>query len=151
MKWLLVLMVSVMILAFSACGATATPEQELMERAESYYSEINRQNWSDARKHLAPSIQKVCPSEDFTVAWIFAASLIKGFADISANEPITYKVKNVSVNGSQGTVYGSVWAKGKELFEEEDSATGAEDNNSEPEPDPQMGFDFGDEFKLTKH
>jgi len=37
------------------------------------------------------------------------------------------------------------------LFEEEDSATGAEDNNSEPEPDPQMGFDFGDEFKLTKH
>jgi|TARA_Y100000294_G_scaffold172333_1_gene186895 hypothetical protein len=37
------------------------------------------------------------------------------------------------------------------LFEEEDSTTGAEDNNSEPEPDPQMGFDFGDEFKLTKH
>ena len=37
------------------------------------------------------------------------------------------------------------------LFEEEDSATGVEANNSEPEPDPQMGFDFGDEFKLTKH
>tara|TARA_B100000686_G_scaffold275998_1_gene294811 strand:- start:335 stop:1531 length:1197 start_codon:yes stop_codon:yes gene_type:complete len=110
-----------MTLAFSACGATATPEQELMERAESYYSEINRQNWSDARKYLAPSIQKVCPSEDFTVAWFFATSLIRGFADISANEPITYKVKNVSVNGSQGTVYGSVLAKGKELFDEEDS------------------------------
>mgnify|MGYP001239596878 CR=1 FL=1 len=86
MKWLLVLMVSVMTLAFSACGATATPEQELMERAESYYSELNRQNWSDARKYLAPTIQKVCPSEDFTVAWIFAASLIKGFADISATK-----------------------------------------------------------------
>jgi hypothetical protein len=37
------------------------------------------------------------------------------------------------------------------LFEEEDSTTGAEDNNSEPEPDPQMGFDFGEEFKITKH
>ena len=36
------------------------------------------------------------------------------------------------------------------LFEE-DSAGDAEDNSSEPEPDPQMGFDFGDEFNSTKH
>ena len=37
------------------------------------------------------------------------------------------------------------------LFEE-DSADDAEDNNSEPEPEPQqMEFDFGEEFKLTKH
>ena len=44
------------------------------------------------------------------------------------------------------------------LFEE-DSADDAEDNNSEPEPEPkslridehQMEFDFGEEFKITKH
>ena len=37
------------------------------------------------------------------------------------------------------------------LFEE-DSAGDAEDNNSEPEPEPQqMEFDFGEEFKPTKH
>ena len=36
------------------------------------------------------------------------------------------------------------------LFEE-DSAGDAEDNSSKPEPDPQMGFDFGEEFKITKH
>jgi len=37
------------------------------------------------------------------------------------------------------------------LFEE-DSADDTEDNNSEPEPEPQqMEFDFGEEFKLTKH
>ena len=37
------------------------------------------------------------------------------------------------------------------LFEEE-SAGDAEDNNSEPEPEPQqMEFDFGEEFKPTKH
>jgi len=37
------------------------------------------------------------------------------------------------------------------LFEDEDSAADAEDNSSKPEPDPQMGFDFGEEFKITKH
>jgi len=38
------------------------------------------------------------------------------------------------------------------LFEDEDSAADAEDNNSEPEPEPrQMEFDFGTEFKPTKH
>ena len=38
------------------------------------------------------------------------------------------------------------------LFEDEDSATGAEDNSSEPEPEPQqMEFDFGEEFNSTKH
>ena len=36
------------------------------------------------------------------------------------------------------------------LFEE-DSAGDEEDNSSEPEPDPQMGFDFGEEFNSTKH
>ena len=36
------------------------------------------------------------------------------------------------------------------LFEE-DSTDDAEDNSSEPEPDPQMGFDFGEEFNSTKH
>ena len=37
------------------------------------------------------------------------------------------------------------------LFED-DSAGDAEDNNSEPEPEPQqMEFDFGEEFKPTKH
>ena len=37
------------------------------------------------------------------------------------------------------------------LFEE-DSAGDAEDNNSEPEPEPQqLGFDFGEEFNSTKH
>ena len=35
------------------------------------------------------------------------------------------------------------------LFKDEDSAADAEDNSSEP--DPQMGFDFGEEFKITKH
>ena len=37
------------------------------------------------------------------------------------------------------------------LFED-DSAGDAEDNNSEPEPEPQqLGFDFGEEFNSTKH
>ena len=37
------------------------------------------------------------------------------------------------------------------LFED-DSTGDAEDDNSEPEPEPQqMEFDFGEEFKQTKH
>ena len=37
------------------------------------------------------------------------------------------------------------------LFED-DSTGDAEDDNPEPEPEPQqMGFDFGEEFKPTKH
>jgi len=35
---------------------------------------------------------------------------------------------------------------------EDDSTGDAEDDNSEPEPEPQqMEFDFGEEFKPTKH
>ena len=37
------------------------------------------------------------------------------------------------------------------LFGDEDSAADAEENSSEPKPDPQLGFDFGEEFKITKH
>ncbi|MBC8298363.1 MAG: hypothetical protein H8E55_21555 [Pelagibacterales bacterium] len=37
------------------------------------------------------------------------------------------------------------------LFEEESAGDAEEDNSSEPEPDPQMGFNFGEEFKITKH
>ena len=45
------------------------------------------------------------------------------------------------------------------LFEDENSTDDAEDNSSEPEPEPQSlridehqrEFDFGEEFKITKH
>ena len=38
-----------------------------------------------------------------------------------------------------------------QLLEDEDSAADAEDNNSKPKPKIQLEFDFGKEFKLTKH
>ena len=107
---------------FVACGAQPaptpspmverSPAEALRPRAEAFALARTEARFEDTYAFTLPSFREACPYENWVGGLIVEARVTRAFAGLDDDEPLTWRVELVEVDGERGTVVESVLAFG---------------------------------------
>lgn len=103
------LILFILMSALAVCGApdptpTPTASQNLEARAAAAYSFALDQNWLEQVQYISPRAREVCEAPNYAARISVFAKLVIGMEGITENPTIQFIIRDVTVEGADGTV-----------------------------------------------
>ena len=115
-------MLCVVLVGCSGSSKEGQPtEASLRLRAERFGDLVGNGKWLDVYRYHSPRFREVSASGQFAVGMGMSMVVVRGFLGIEENEPLTFKVTDVTATGDKGIVKGDLIYKGEPVEFGEDT------------------------------
>ena len=113
-------MVVVATMAMMACGGASgsdPTEAGLRSRAESQGKAVSDEDWAGWYKFFSPGNKSVCSEAEFSAAIEIEMSSFRESRELEESDKLEFRVREVTVQGTQGLVVVDIYLDGELLFD----------------------------------
>ena len=88
-----------------ACNFGNNPQEDLRARSSAAYENVTSGDWKQVHQFFSPSFQEYCPIAVYENKNVKGMAKLNEMLGIPKGERLTFTVKDVSTNGTEGQVY----------------------------------------------